>query len=67
MTDSEMEIKYPHSDYTYKHCSRKTKGHQDSIEETIYEIVDKKNNEVVARVKHTEVQERGREPTSFWE
>lgn len=67
MTDSEFFKKYPHNKFTLKYGRSRDRGHQDSITETIVEILDKKTNKVVATVKKTEVNEPRREPTIFWE
>ncbi|MCU6335010.1 hypothetical protein KW823_00575 [Enterobacter quasiroggenkampii] len=67
MTESEFFKNYPSTDYKLEFVRSKESGFQDSIEENTYDVVDKKTKEVVARVKRTEVKERGREPEIFWE
>ncbi|EPY9615704.1 hypothetical protein H9Q89_15855 [Enterobacter cloacae] len=67
MTESDFYKKYVDNKFTLKFGPSRDRGHQDSITETSVEILDKKTNEVVAKVKRTEVNERGREPTIFWE
>ncbi|MFH2243731.1 hypothetical protein ABK706_04775 [Enterobacter sichuanensis] len=67
MTESEFFKKYPATDYKLDFVRNKESGFQGSIEEDTYDVIDQETKEVVARVKRTEVKERGREPTIFWE
>lgn len=67
MTDSEFHKKYPEKKYVFKYDLSKERGHKDSITETPVEIIDKKTNQTVARVKKTEVDEPGGQTTVFWE
>lgn len=67
MTETEFFKKYPSTDYKLEFVRSKESGFQGSIEEDTYDVIDQETKEVVARVKRTEVKERGREPTIFWE
>ncbi|AUU91525.1 hypothetical protein [Phytobacter diazotrophicus] len=67
MTESEFYKKYPTKDFELNRVHSKESGFQDSIEEITYDVVDKHSDEVVARVKRTEVTNRGSESTIFWE
>ncbi|WP_324662106.1 hypothetical protein [Enterobacter bugandensis] len=67
MTESEFFKMYPDNKYTLKFGRSRDRGHQDSITETIVEVLDKKTKEVVATVKRTEVNEPRREAVIFWE
>lgn len=66
MNDSEFFKKYPEEEYKLEFFRSKDSGFQDSIEETTYYIIDRKTGSKVATVKKTEVKERGREATIFW-
>ncbi|EOZ7562682.1 hypothetical protein AABV78_001420 [Enterobacter hormaechei] len=67
MTDSEFFKKYPEKDYKLEYVHSKESGFQDSIEETTYNIIDRKSGNNIGTVKKTEVTNRGSEPTIFWE
>lgn len=67
MTDSEFFEKYPSTQYKLEFVRSKESGFQDSIEETTYNIIDRKTGNCVATVKKTEINEPRREPTIFWE